>query len=371
MKHDAYKTSRQRALGFSLVELMIALAIGSFLMAGAIYIYSQTRNSYIVNDAVGRMQEEARFAFSIIEPDIQLAGLYGFTNNYNGVSLVAAGITTSANDMQQKNGAAPGLAATLGNCGRNFAVDLLQTVQGSDQDTGFVLGPGAAAPAAGSGCATGAPVATADSLTVRHSTPAETVLQPGRLQIYALRLEPNAQTMFVNGVAPGALIPTLREIRDLVVNTNYVSQNSDARAGFPALRQISLGAAQTFVDNEIVPGVEDLQVQFGVETGDYNNDGVIDRDRGGDGIADTSNGIATRYVNADDVILQPPPVGRSAQVVTVRIWLRLRAEQIEQGFQDTRRYQYANVDWTPPAAQSGFRRLLVSRTIYLRNARTL
>jgi type IV pilus assembly protein PilW len=371
MTYIAHHTAPSRLRGFSLVELMIALAIGSFLIAGAIYVYSQTRNSYATSDSIGRMQEDARFAVSLIEPDIQLAGLYGFTNNYNGVQLVAGGSTTNANNMQQKNGAAPGLNASLLSCGRNFAVDLLMTVQGSDQDTGFLLGPAANAPGPGSGCVTGTPVVTADSLTVRHSTPVATPLQAGRLQLYALRLEPNVQTMFVNGAAPGALVFDMREIRDLVVNTYYVSQNSDARAGFPALRQVSFGPAQTFVDTELVPGVEDMQVQFGIDTGDYNNDGAIDRDKGGDGIADTSNGIATRYVNPDDPLLQPPPIGRSAQVVTVRIWLRLRAEQPETGFVDTRAYQYANVNWTPPAAQAGFRRLLITRTIYVRNARTL
>lgn len=372
MMSKAHIASRRCARGFSLVELMIALVIGSVMIVGAIALYSATRATYATNDAMGRMQEDARFALSIIEPDVQLAGLYGFTNNYNGVQLVAGGATTNATNMQQINVAAPGLNATLGRCGRNFAVDLLQTVQGSDNDSGFTLGPGAQPPGAGSGCATGAPLPTSDSLTIRRTTPASTGVSAGRLQLYALRLEPNAQTMFVDGVAPGALVANMREIRDMLVNTYYVSRNSDAQAGFPALRQIALGAGQTFVDTELVPGVEDMQVQFGIDTGDYNNDGVIDRDRLGDGIADTSNGIATRYVNPDDVSLQPPAAGgQSAQVVTVRIWLRLRSETPETGFRDTRRYRYANQDFTPTAAQAGFRRLLVTRTIYLRNARTL
>ena len=84
------------------------------------------------------------------------------------------------------------------------------------------------------------------------------------------------------------------------------------------MRVISLGAGEAFTDQELVPGVEDLQVQFGIDTGDYDNDGTIDRDLNGNGIPDGANGIATRYVNPNDLILGPPPAGRSAQIVTVR-----------------------------------------------------
>ena len=141
--------------------------------------------------------------------------------------------------------------------------------------------------------------------------------------MYINRLQPANQQMFVNGVAPGALVLNMREVRDLIVRSYYVSQDSDGRAGYPSLRVISFGAGEAFTDQELIPGVEDLQVQFGIDTGDYNNDGTIDRDLNGNGIPDGANGIATRYVNPNDPILGPPPGGRSAQIVTVRLWLRL------------------------------------------------
>jgi hypothetical protein len=137
------------------------------------------------------------------------------------------------------------------------------------------------------------------------------------------------------------------------------------------LRVVSLGAGEAFTDQELVPGVEDMQVQFGVDTGDYNNDGVLDTDLDNNGIPDNVNGIATRYVNANSPILQPPPAGISAQIVTIRIWLRLRTEQVETAFVDNRNYVYADQNYTPAVADQGYRRLLVTRTIYLRNARTL
>ena len=115
-----------------------------------------------------------------------------------------------------------------------------------------------------------------------------------------------------------------------------------------------------FIDQEILRGVEDLQVQFGVDPGDdINNDGTPD-DPGGDGMADFVNGYTTQYVNAGDALLD------SAQVVAVRIWVRVRGDVPEVGFVDNRTYQYADTDFQP---NDGFRRVVMSRTIYLRNSR--
>jgi len=77
-------------------------------------------------------------------------------------------------------------------------------------------------------------------------------------------------------------------------------------------------------------------------------------------MADFVNGNAAQYVNAGDPLLD------SAQVVSVRIWVRVRGDQPETGFTDNRHYEYADTDFTP---NDGFRRVVMSRTIYLRNSR--
>ena len=107
-------------------------------------------------------------------------------------------------------------------------------------------------------------------------------------------------------------------------------------------------------------------MQFGIDTGDYDNDGVIDAgtDINGDGIPE-SDGRATRYVDPDF-----PDLARY-QVVAVRLWVRVRAEQPEPGLTHPRPYRYARVDYTPAGAEQNFRRVVMSRTITLRNARTL
>ena len=84
------KLSRIASAGFSLVELMVALTIGSGAHRRRRLRVSQSRDTYALNESTARLQEEARYALSLIEPDVQLAGYYGFTNAYDDVQLSSA-----------------------------------------------------------------------------------------------------------------------------------------------------------------------------------------------------------------------------------------------------------------------------------------
>lgn len=105
-----------------------------------------------------------------------------------------------------------------------------------------------------------------------------------------------------------------------------------------------------------MPGVEDFQVQFGVDT---------------DAPSTNDRGSIDRYVDPDDPMIDPDDAGfdPNSVVMSVRIWLRIRAERPENGFTDTTNYVYADKNVGP--FNDGFRRLLVSKTIYLRNSRPL
>lgn len=63
-----------------MIELLVGLAIGSFVIIGAVFVYNQSRTSYAINETQARLQENARYAFAILESDVQLAGNYGFYN---------------------------------------------------------------------------------------------------------------------------------------------------------------------------------------------------------------------------------------------------------------------------------------------------
>jgi hypothetical protein len=153
-------------------------------------------------------------------------------------------------------------------------------------------------------------------------------------------------SLFGDGAVPGPLDQNA-ETRDLEVRTYYVANNSVGRPGWPALRVKALtesqGAAQ-FRDEEVLPGVEDLQVEFMM--------------------TDTGETAGRIRQAAPELAFM-----RGRQVVAVRLWLRLRADNTESGYDDARPLHYADVSYLPQPPESRHRRLLVARTVALRNLR--
>jgi type IV pilus assembly protein PilW len=350
---------KQRGVG--LIELMIAMTIGLVLISGAMTVFMNSRKSYGVSESVARLQETGRYAVSVMEPDIRLA-------NYWGLLKGASVIANQASQGVAPGAVAPGAAANV--CGNNFAIDLNSNLQG-DND-GYVISPGRLA-----GCdalpdiATGVawptnPVATADTLTVRRASAQATLVSvPNLLMVCSSRV---VGTLISNGAACTA--PPAGQLANLIVNSYYVDRNSAQQAGLPSLRRKVVttdGANIVFRDQEVTAGVEDMQVQFGIDP--FGN-----------------TGIAQRYVDPNGV-----PAG--SQVVAVRLWLLVRADTAEAGFTDNTVYEYGNrlqangvtgdlnsvagagMAYQPAAnADASFtgpqhvRRLLITRTIQIRNA---
>jgi hypothetical protein len=174
------------------------------------------------------------------------------------------------------------------------------------------------------------------------------------------------QVMFSASTAPATLAANLVDVRDVLNSVYYVSQDSNDVAGFPSLRRKTLqlsGGALTMVDEEIMAGVEDLQVQFGIDMGaDTDGDGVPD-DTDNNGVADVVNGQVSRYVNPDDAAS-----AKFGQIVAVRVWIRLRADQGEVGFHNTTTYDQGTSTFV---ADDNIRRIVATRTFFLRNTRVL
>ena len=319
---------RARARGLSLIELLVAVTIGGLLIFGATQVYVDSRATYEVNETAARLQETARYALSVIEPDIRMS-------NYWGLVKGAGVVINQASQSAASTGVAQG-------CGNNFAHDLQSNLEANNDAYAF----GCTAFGAGA-------VASADTLTVRRASGTiSSGAATGRLRVCSTRIFASLVTDMSGCTAAPA-----GQVNDLVVNAYYVDRDSTHRAGLPALRRHALITGPAFNSEEIIPGIEDMQVQFGV-------------DPSGTG------GSAQRYVN-------PSAIPSGAQIVSVRIWLLVRAENPEVGFRDTRTYEYANrstdtgttsnLNATNAAGRAyapadGFRRLLVSRTIQIRNA---
>lgn len=84
---------RRLQRGLSLIEIMVALAIGAVLLLGLTRVFSASRTAYQMSEGMARVQENARFAMEFLQRDIRMAGHYGCVNDQS--HLQSAGALTS------------------------------------------------------------------------------------------------------------------------------------------------------------------------------------------------------------------------------------------------------------------------------------
>lgn len=67
----------KKQLGISLIELMIAMVLGLLIMGGVIELFINSKQVYRVQENQSRIQENARFAMNFISKDVRMAGFFG------------------------------------------------------------------------------------------------------------------------------------------------------------------------------------------------------------------------------------------------------------------------------------------------------
>jgi type IV pilus assembly protein PilW len=314
--------------GFSVIELLVALAIAAFAIAGALTLCIKAHDLQATLDSQARLQETARYALAIVEADLRMAGFWGLTSD-------PAVVTANAS---------LGFPAKCG--GAAWVTSTARFVDGSNNT--YLAAPNCNAAAGGASPG-------ADVLIVRRASaqrlnpqrPTVTAANRNRVMIVTnhARGEIFVPQALANAIPPGyatadvAGEPPLADTRALSVTAYYISVNSSVATGYPALRRKTLIAGPDIGDEEVVAGVEDLQFEVGVDT---NDDANVDL-----------------FVNAGAVPTDAVPL-------CVRLWLRIRALERDNAYRDDRPVSYG--DRTSPASGDAFRRLLITKTVRLRSA---
>jgi hypothetical protein len=294
------------------------------VIGGALAAYQKARETYDATEVASRLQENARYALGIVEADVRMANYWGLHNRPDLITLNAAG----------------GFPVS---CGASWVTDVAHYV------AGYNNGYGATCAASGGGAHAGSDVLIVRRAGAQRLTPqSATIATAKRTQVLVVTSR-TAGEIFVPSFTANALPagyattdlagqPPMADTRQLVVNAYYVSRNSSVANGYPALRRKTLIAGPSIGEEEVLPGIEDLQAEIGVDT----------------------NGDASA-----DLFVDPAAVPAGGTPVCVRVWLRLRAQEAEPTFDDRTTYAYADQSFTPA---DHYRRLLVTRTIQLRNA---
>jgi len=116
--------NRARERGFTLVELMIALALGTLVVAAVISVFLSNKRTYTTNNALSQVQDNSRVAFELLARDIREAGLTGcgnpgrianvLNNGPNGSASVKPWYANYTNAIQGYDGGKTDGAVTSG-----------------------------------------------------------------------------------------------------------------------------------------------------------------------------------------------------------------------------------------------------------------
>lgn len=337
-----------RQVGFTIVELMVALGLSMLLMVGVIALFVSSRTSYETTERLSRIQENGRYALDQISSDAREGGFHGCARSgvvasraedfqINTLTAPTGVLHNFANAVQgfQADGAggwtpaiAPitALGITPANVSdvlvlrvpRRDAIPLRVTVTQADGTSPLV-----APVVAGSDIAAGDIAMISDCEARAYFS----VTGYGAGVVTHAASGKNASADLLHPFKAGAEIVTM----DTII---YYLAPSTADATRTSLwRRTSTSAAE-----ELAEGIERMEVHYGEDT---TNDGRVDR-----------------YVAADGV-------GNFGNVVSIRVAMLARATEPYGNDLDQRTYTLLERTVAPPADR--FQRQIFTSTIALRN----
>lgn len=264
--------------GFSLVELMVAMALSLILLAGVLTIFASSRTTYETTDRLSRIQESGRFALDSIVRDLRSAGYLGcskradFTNALNGP---ATALNNFENPVQgfdaQGSSWLPALDATTAP-GAEPGSDALvvRLPRGDFEPVRVVEGEFMSSTTADLVIeATPALIKAGDVVQISDCN-GRAVFQVTANTAGVLQHAVIAATSDASGTTPGNAINDIgyaftdsAELVPVQSVAYYLRDGSTPGAGTSLWRHVSRSASA----EELVEGVENMQLAFGVASG--------------------------------------------------------------------------------------------------------
>jgi type IV pilus assembly protein PilW len=333
-----------RARGFSLVEFMIAVTIGLFMVAGLVYLIAETSRSRAEIERSSRQIENGRYALDRIAEDLRHAGFYG--DFIDTSAFVVPGTTNDAKACSTLIGDMPaGMALGVQgyNGGGSVPSDLgtctLLTDYKPNTDILVVRRSSTSSIAKAS--------ATNVNQPYIQATPLAYQVNVGPAANFTLRLPSNNSTAEVD--AP---------VRNYMVRIYYVSNSDDSGAAVPTLRMLELGAGTSgpaFTKYSIAEGIEQMQFDFGIDdtpTSVSTETGLI-----GDGVVDGAY-----------IACAPCTTAQWTNVVAVQMYLVARNTEKSPDYVDDKTYALGTFgNFTPASADTGYRRHAYTTVVRLNN----
>lgn len=342
VEHRAVRRPRGRpaARGLSLVELMVAMALGLMIMTALVALYGSLSRTNNEMAKTNQLIENGRFAVQLLQGDLVHAGFWGAIDAVEATAVPdpclpyanwptdAAALAAYKTNLMAipVQGYADGSA--LGGCG----------VSNVSSKSDVLLVRHASTCVAGSGCDGGADTGPHMQLSgCRTDAPPEPA--------YLLDANPASLTLRLKDCT------TVAPRRQMQVSLYYVSVDGN---GVPRLMRKALkNGAYAASAEALIEGIEAFRVEYGVDK--LGSNGLpISATNPGDG-------------NADSYVSCAPScdLATLANVVAVKVHVLARNLEPTGGYKDEKSYQLGPL--AVAAASDGYKRHVFSTTVRLVN----
>jgi type IV pilus assembly protein PilW len=324
------RSQKQFQAGFSVVELMIAMLLSMALAGGIISVFVNNNYSFKQDENIGRMQDDARHALREIAFDLSMAGHYADLHipssvSYDGGLTIAqdCGPAGETNWMYRSTEAGTGNSLSL------MAIDNATNASASAAHSCFIGGE----------LKDGT-----DVVSIKRVAGAEANV----LSVNGAYLRTNGTVgVLFSGTAPTAPpAPVSPPRADWAFRPSiyYVRQFANAPGdNIPTLcRKALRGAGPGMTTECLATGIEDLQIEYGIDT--------------------TENG-------QPNVWLPNPTLAQMQDVVSARVFLIARTTDIDTRYVNTKTYSISNAPDLVP--NDNFHRRVFSTSVSIQNIRTM
>jgi type IV pilus assembly protein PilW len=310
--------------GFTLLELMISLAVGLVIFAGVLSVFVGMKTTVKETSSYGELQENARFAISVLTDDLLQQNFWG---DYAGLLTL--------NNLQ----AVPSVAGT--ECkGEGINNGTYPLVNGH-----FRTLWGETSSAAGA----------TNMDCINDAAPNSDVIQLKRVISLPLAVPVTGFSYFVANVNDGAIYKIPLAGAAPVINNSRTWQYQHhiyyVRSGLPVLMKWRL--TTQMVNEPIVDGIERIYFMYGVST-------VTDPTLPGFGVVNayvSAAGIAPALWN-----------NTNSRILSVKVYVLARSLLPDNQYDNKNTYTLG--DQAPYTPADNFRRLLLSSTVTLYNSET-
>lgn len=288
------KTFRRQA-GLTLVELMVATTLSMVLLAGVLLVFSANKATYQMQNGLGTLQENGRYAISQIAADLQQTGFGGCQSPHLSpriINVVSPSTASAYLDKFAQGEFYDGRndetnTVTLGGVTMVTGTDSIEVRGPLRSNVNFVSGPVLKTGTidvlgTGTGFAANEYLLIGDCSGATIFRASTVGTSGGNTQI--THTSGNSSTELAQPYGSDALV------MEFVTHTYFIGQTAG--------RQNQQGQAITslyrFDGNnsfELVDGVDDMQIEYALDT---DGDGAIDDFENADNVTDWSEPVAVR-----------------------------------------------------------------------------